>query len=199
MKIKAIITDVGGVLVRELERSARKTWEDKLQLTHGELTKDVYRTGKASLAVVGKLDYKKIWLDVQKKFDLSDREIKQMEHDFHAGDRLNEPFYAFMDEMHKKYATAILSNAWINARKIYTDVYQLDKIADLMIISAEEGMRKPNKTIYKVALERLGLNPKEVIYIDDRPDNIRTAQALGMHTVLFTHTQETIERIKKLL
>lgn len=199
MKIKAIITDVGGVLVRELDRRARKTWEDKLQLTHGELTKDVYRTGKASLAVVGKLDYKKIWLDVQKKFDLSDREIKQMEHDFHAGDRLNEPFYAFMDEMHKKYATAILSNAWINARKIYNDVYHLNKIADLMIISAEEGMRKPNKTIYKVALERLGLNPKEVIYIDDRPDNIRTAQALGMHGVLFTHTKEAIEKIKSLL
>jgi epoxide hydrolase-like predicted phosphatase len=199
MKINAIIVDVGGVLVRELDRSARKIWETKLHLSHHELTREVYRTGIANLATVGKADYKMIWLDVKKKFNLTDKEAKQIEHDFHAGDRLNTEFYAFMQELHKDYKTAIISNAWLNAREIYTEVYHLDKIVDQMVISAEEGMRKPNKTIFKTTLNRLGVKAEEAIYIDDRPDNIRAASALGMNTALFTHTQETIERIKSLL
>jgi epoxide hydrolase-like predicted phosphatase len=199
LKIKGIIVDVGGVLVRELDISSRKTWETKLHITQGQLSKEVHRTGKASLATIGKVKPEKIWLDIKNKFHLTEKEINQLERDFHAGDKLNTEFYSFIQDVHKHYKTALLSNAWLDSREIYTKKYHLDKIVDQMIISAEEGIRKPNKKIFKLALDRLGANAKEVIYVDDHAGNINTASALGMNTVLFTHTKETIEKIKSLL
>src|SRR6266567_85141 len=166
MKIKAIITDVGGVLIRELDQDARAFWEDKLHLTRQQLITEVYRTGVAKRATIGKAPYEKIWQDVQNKFNLTDNEVMQMEQDFHAGDRLNTQFYSFMQDMHTQYQTAILSNSWLNSREIYIQKYHLDKIVDQMIISAEEGMRKPNKTIFRVALQRLDVLPDEAIYVD---------------------------------
>ena len=199
MKIKAIITDVGGVLVRELNQDSRVFWENKLHLTREQLITEVYRTGVAKLATIGKADYETIWQAVQSKFSLTETEVKQMEQDFHAGDQLNAKFYSFMHVVHKQYQTALLSNTWLNARQIYTEKYHLDAIVDEMIISAEEGIRKPNKKIFRIAMERLHVRPDETIYIDDRADNIKTAKALGMHTVQFAHTQDAIDRIQKLL
>ena len=199
MKIKGIIVDVGGVLVREVDKSARKPWQTKLHLTHRELTREVYRTGKGSLATIGKVNPEEIWLDIKKKFNLTEKEITELKEDFFAGNQLNQEFYSFIQELHNQYKTAILSNAWPGFRETYTHKYHLDKIVDQMILSDEVGMRKPNKTIFRLALQRINLKAEEVIYIDDRPDNIRTAQDLGMHVVLFVHTKMTIEKIKRLL
>ncbi len=199
MKVKAIIIDVGGVLIREMDKSARVFWLGRLRLTKRQLTHEVYRTGSAKLATVGQIEYKTTWSDLGKKFKLTQGEVDQLQEDFHAGDRLNTELYAFIQQMHKKYKVAILSNAWSDSRGVYIEKYHLDKIVDMMIISAEEGMRKPNKGIFRVALQRLEVSPEEVVYIDDRPDNIRTAKALGMKTVLFRHTKEAIEQIESLL
>lgn len=199
MKIKAIIVDVGGVLVREINKSARKTWATKLNLTQRQLTKEVFRTGKAKLATVGKIGLEEIWLDIKNKFGLTEEEITNFKQDFHAGDKLNNEFYAFMQGLNQQYKVAILSNTWLDSRKIYTEIYHLDKIVDLMIISAEEGMRKPNKNIFNITLNRLGVHADEAIYVDDRADNIKTANELGMKTVLFEETEAAIEKIKSFL
>lgn len=53
------------------------------------------------------------------------------------------------------------------------------------IISAREGMVKPDEDIFCLLLERFGLKPEECLFIDDLPDNIRTAAGMGFHTVLF--------------
>ncbi len=52
-------------------------------------------------------------------------------------------------------------------------------------LSYELGCRKPGERIYRLTLEGLGLPAEQVVFIDDRPENIRGARAVGMHGVLF--------------
>ena len=54
-----------------------------------------------------------------------------------------------------------------------------------MIVSAEEQVTKPDRRIYEIALERTGLAPRDLLFIDDSPANIAAADALGFHTHLF--------------
>jgi len=55
------------------------------------------------------------------------------------------------------------------------------------VISAEEKVIKPDLRIYKIALERMGNpDPSEVLFIDDRQDNVDAAIAAGMKGVRFT-------------
>ncbi|MCY4323622.1 MAG: HAD-IA family hydrolase [Gammaproteobacteria bacterium] len=54
---------------------------------------------------------------------------------------------------------------------------------DLVVESSVEGIRKPNPEIYRRACERLGIAPRDAIYLDDLGINCKPARALGMHTI----------------
>ena len=57
-----------------------------------------------------------------------------------------------------------------------------------VIISGVEKLIKPDPAIYTLTLERMGSpHPSEVFFIDDRDDNIRAAQGMGMQGHVFTN------------
>jgi 2-haloacid dehalogenase len=63
---------------------------------------------------------------------------------------------------------------------------------DDIVVSGEERLIKPGREIYELALKRFGLAGEEAIFIDDREDNVRGAEAVGMRGHLFTGA-ETLE------
>ena len=54
------------------------------------------------------------------------------------------------------------------------------KVFDLVVMSNEVGMAKPDDAIYLLTLELLGLSPEQAIFIDDLSVNVEAARALGM-------------------
>jgi 2-haloacid dehalogenase len=54
-----------------------------------------------------------------------------------------------------------------------------------IVLSGEEKVRKPDPKIYQILLERYRLFPEECVFIDDRQENLDTAQCLGIETILF--------------
>lgn len=83
------------------------------------------------------------------------------------------------------FRTGLLSNSWGvrdgYPRHLFGDLF------DDVVISGEVGMRKPEERIFNLAVDRLGLSPRECVFIDDIEGNIVAAQALGFVTV---HHQE---------
>lgn len=63
------------------------------------------------------------------------------------------------------------------------------------VFSFREKCIKPDKTIYMRLLERYNICPKEAIFFDDREENIRAAEEVGIHGIIFT--QETVDKILK--
>jgi 2-haloacid dehalogenase len=57
---------------------------------------------------------------------------------------------------------------------------------DGIVVSGQEKLVKPDPQIYRVLVERHGLRPEEIVYIDDNPRNAAAATALGMHGIHFT-------------
>ena len=91
--------------------------------------------------------------------------------------------------------TALLSNSWGNPYPRE----QLDALFDLVVISAEVGMRKPNPDIFAHTLELLGMQPGRVVFIDDAEPNTETAARLGLHTVLHTDPGSTRQKLARLV
>ena len=54
-----------------------------------------------------------------------------------------------------------------------------------VVVSAEEGVIKPERRIYEIVLQRTGLAAADLLFVDDNADNIAAAEALGFHTHLF--------------
>lgn len=57
--------------------------------------------------------------------------------------------------------------------------------ADAMVISGEEGLYKPQRAIYDLLRERIGLPAEELLFIDDVEDNCEGARAAGWQAVRF--------------
>jgi putative hydrolase of the HAD superfamily len=52
--------------------------------------------------------------------------------------------------------------------------------------SCELHIAKPDPAIYLHTCQGLGTTPADTLFVDDKPENIRAAEALGLHGILFT-------------
>jgi putative hydrolase of the HAD superfamily len=57
---------------------------------------------------------------------------------------------------------------------------------DTVVESVVEGTRKPERRIYEICLERLGVSPEACIMLDDLGPNLKPAREMGMQTVKVT-------------
>ncbi len=189
--IKAVIFDVGGVLVRTFDHSGRHAWESRLGLATGELEAIVLNSAMGHRAQRGEISDAELWRWVQSRFNLGD-ELPAFRHDFWKGDAVDEQLARLIRGLRKRYQTAIISNANDTLMDTLAQYDLLDEF-DLVVGSAYEGIMKPDPAIFRRALEKLGRFPEETVFIDDAPKNIDAARSLGMAAVLFT-PQTDIEK-----
>lgn len=69
------------------------------------------------------------------------------------------------------------------------------------VVSCDEGVVKPEPEIYRILLDRYGLEPAETLFVDDRPANIAAAAELGISGQLFDHSAPavTCDTLRRLL
>ncbi len=77
--------------------------------------------------------------------------------------------------------TGLLTNNVLEAREFWRPLLPLDELFDDVVDSCEVGVRKPDAAIYRLALERLGVNdPTSAVFLDDWPGNVAAARRIGM-------------------
>jgi putative hydrolase of the HAD superfamily len=79
------------------------------------------------------------------------------------------------------------------------DNRQFDEMCDLIIYSHEEGIRKPERRIFELTCARLGLQPGEILFLDDVEENVAAAREFRMQAVLFQNTTQAITDVETLL
>lgn len=80
--------------------------------------------------------------------------------------------------------TALLSNAPIEIARAVEHLPWLGGVAP-RLFSCDLGTAKPDRPAFVAALEAIGADPGEVVFVDDRADNVAAAAALGIATTLF--------------
>lgn len=91
--------------------------------------------------------------------------------------------------------TALLSNSWGNDYP--RDGW--DELFDVVVISGEVGMRKPEARIYELTAQRLGVAASDCVFVDDLAANVHGAAAVGMAGVVHTTYDETVRELEVLL
>ncbi len=179
-QIKAIIFDVGGVLLVTHTQRYRRQWEKELGLQSGELEYLVFSSPEGLQAQAGIVSEERHWVWVGEQFGLDAEKTAQLQQDFFKGERLNQPLIDLIGTLGAHYQIAIISNAFTNLRQVLHTEYPISHLFDLIVASGEEGIIKPDAGIYQRTLTRLNVKPEEAIFIDDVQPNIAAAQALGL-------------------
>src|ERR1017187_7820363 len=81
------------------------------------------------------------------------------------------------------YRTALLTNISREGEAIFTKLFPVDELFDVVVDSSKVGMRKPDPAIYPLTCSRLGVAPERCLFIDDLLCNVEAAEALGMVTI----------------
>ena len=103
---------------------------------------------------------------------------------WHSEDeRLYSDAAGCLEALHRKYKIGIIANQEPGtARRL--EQHGIAQYIDLVVVSAEEGVAKPDRRIFQIALDRAGCRPEDAVMIGDRIDNdIVPAKSLGMRTI----------------
>ncbi|MCL4870995.1 MAG: HAD family phosphatase [Anaerolineae bacterium] len=178
--IKAVIFDVGGVLVRTMDRRGRNALEGRLGLRPGESEQLVFSSEMGQKAQRGEISTAQLWQWLGEHLRLDAAATQDFQRLFWSGDEMDEQLIEWIRGLRPRYQTAIISNAFDNLTHTLTHIYPMADAFDLIVGSAYEKVMKPNPIIFQRTLERLGRLPEETIFIDDFQNNIVGAQAVGM-------------------
>jgi putative hydrolase of the HAD superfamily len=112
-----------------------------------------------------------------------------------AGLRRDEDTVRLIEELRAaEVPVALVSNAF--GRDCYAG-FDLDALVDVVVISSEVGIRKPSRRIYAIACQRLGVDPRQAIMVDDLQQNLDGAARLGIAGVLHTDAADTRKQLNE--
>jgi putative hydrolase of the HAD superfamily len=94
--------------------------------------------------------------------------------------------------------TALLSNSWGTSGFAYPRDL-IAELFDVVVISAEVGMRKPEEGIFRHTAALLGLEPQECVFIDDVEANVTAAQAVGLAALHHRESAATLAQLADLI
>lgn len=112
MTIKAVIFDLGGVLVRTEFPEVRQRLEKKLGFAPGTVDRAVWGGEDWELAQIGRISYEEYWRRVGTALGFSTpQEITDFRREYFSGDRLDQELVSLIKELRPRYRVGLLSNA----------------------------------------------------------------------------------------
>ncbi len=198
MTLKAVIFDLGGVLIRTEDPRPRAEFAAQWGVTPEELEYLVLEGPKGTEAQMGYLHPRDLWLYVASELGIPNPDPEAMERAFWGGDRFDMTLVELIKHLRQRYKVGLLSNAWITLREWIEQHTPLAGLFHAIVISAEVHLMKPDPRIYARMLGELGVLPHEAVFIDDRPENVEGARRVGLHAFQFTSTPEVFRNLRAL-
>lgn len=182
---RALISDWGGVLMRTVDIRPRMRWERRLALPFGGLSHLFFSSPAWGRAMREPTAVDDVWTKVVGYLNLPAEDFDALAEDFWAGDRLDEDLIAMIRDLREKgFRTALLSNHAIELPDLLADL-DVEDAFDVRVVSALEGVAKPDPAIFHRTLERLGVAPEDAVFIDDWHGHVEAARGVGLEAIHF--------------
>jgi epoxide hydrolase-like predicted phosphatase len=198
MAFKAVFFDLGGVIVRTEYQAPRQHLAERLGMEYEDLTRAVFDSETARKASVGAISEDEHWAAVTRRLGRPPADLEHLRTEFFGGDIVDLALVDFIRSLRPRFKTGLISNAWGGLRP-YILGQKFDDAFDIMLISAEVGMVKPEAAIFQLALEQTQVSANEAIFVDDMPENVESAREVGMSGILFQDRETTITQLNSLL
>ena len=194
--IKAIIFDYDGI-IRHMNIGRARKASKKMGFDFDELMKMVWSNEASQELIRGMIDRDTWWRRVS-----LNKALKNVPQSFIWDAIFTEPFIdgdvlSYIDSLYERYSTAILSNADKRSKDMFVKEIGSTRFHQIMA-SSDFGSLKPAEEVFTAALSKLGVEPSECIFFDDKEKNAAGARKVGIHGFLFENLAQmkrTIEEV----
>jgi putative hydrolase of the HAD superfamily len=202
--VKAVITDFGGVLTTPLMGFFARFQDDA--------GIPIEALGKAMVRIAQEQGFHPLFelekgeLSEQRFVELLDGAVSaEVGHEVHLHGladaywrdlTTNDQMVAYLRGLHARgYRLALLTNNVREWEPRWRPMVPVDELFEVVVDSAFVGMRKPEREIYELTLERLELPAAACLFVDDIEINCTAASEVGMRAVWFRDTDQAIAEI----
>jgi len=197
-KIDAVIFDFGNVLTFPNDHSGILSLIREIPLEEG-LFLSIYRKNRPPFDR-GTISIEEYWDNVFKELSVKNPEkiIPQfIQKDTDDWTRINESVLKWQSVLREQgYTTAVLSNLPEYYGMHFRQNFPWLKKFHEIIFSCDVDSIKPEPEIYKVCIDRLGIEPSRGLFLDDMKENVIAAREAGLHAEVFEYTENCTEFIK---
>lgn len=184
--LKALFTDLDGVIrLWDGQHTARS--EKEAGLPAGSFWKVAFAPDLLQRAVTGKMTNEQWRAEGKRRLK---RLYPQADIDFMmeawaaAPATVDDEVLHLIRNCRRHVRVGLITNA-TSTLSSELEQMQLRDEFDFIFNTSELGVAKPDPRVFHIALERVGVEPEESFFVDDRPDNVAAAVNLGMHGHVF--------------
>lgn len=182
MKIKMIAFDLFGVVITESHMVSNTLMPLMPKGSQKAVVKAYYNQYTR-----GEMTESQFWQAI------GEAENTTLQQDFLNAFILDPDLESVIKNLSQYYQLAILSNLAKEWSEVLIDKFQFENNFSPIIISGVVGCEKPNKKIYEILVQQSQLQAQEIAFIDDRLENLATANKLGMTTIHYQRENDLFE------
>ena len=117
----------------------------------------------------------------------------------HGGESRDVQVFELVKSLRPQYKTALLSNIGKGSLARRFSDEELEELFDVVVTSWHLGTVKPDPVIYKHTAERLGVEPEECVFLDDREGYCDAARDVGMQAIWFQGYEQAKPELDNIL
>jgi putative hydrolase of the HAD superfamily len=201
--IRAVISDFGGVLTNPLWE-AFAAWNERVGADPGVLGAALQKAGEARGELPlyalerGEMTEEEFIASVQAQLP-PEIHLDGFSDIYFAHLHPNEPMIDLMRDLRGRgFRMAMLTNNVREWEPLWRAKLPVDEIFEVVVDSAFVGMRKPEREIYELTLERLGdVDAEQCVFVDDLDVNCAMATDLGMTAVHYVSPEQAIAEVER--
>lgn len=197
MKYAAIGFDWGGVLNGQPGKVLNQQICEFLGVSSEQLLRTYFKYYKKVNR--GQMTWDEIWTAVSTDLGHPEkaRQVVKMSYEAHE-DNLNPKMLDLVANLKNQgYKVGLLSNNSQDKADLMREK-GLDKLFDVMDVSVETGLVKPEPAAFRHLADGLGVKLEELIYIDDSPNSLSTAEICGYTPILFESYEQLVTELQRL-
>jgi putative hydrolase of the HAD superfamily len=191
--IRAIVFDLGGVLFSEGKAVAI----EKLATVHGydrKLVGAILSSPKSIQLRKGLVSDEEFWLWAQQQLP-SNYDSRLIQREWYDGYLLDKDIYDLIASLQKKFSLIAFSGNIKSRVAFLEEKYRFRRLFNIEVYSFDFHMTKPEGEFVRFMIERSGVRPEEIVYIDDNDSYTTPARDLGVNVVIYQRGE--IERLRQ--
>jgi len=195
--IKLIIFDLGGVLVTKNVEKIGKKMAQYLNIT--PLKYDtLYSTYKEKITE-GRMNLFDFYLKLLNGIvnDANNAVAKHVEFHYNCLIKQDSRIIHLIKILKKNYKVFCLTNTQLEISED-TKKFGIYDYFDEAFISVEMGMYKPQLEIYESIIAFTRFLPEEIVFIDDKAENVKAARNIGMNGICYRSYNQLLKELEKI-
>jgi epoxide hydrolase-like predicted phosphatase len=109
----------------------------------------------------------------------------------------NKELIILIKKLKKSYKIILFSNFIGDFLRKLIETHEINNLFDEVIISSDHGKKKPDHNFFEILVKISGVKKNEIIFTDDKNENVESSNKFGIKAFLFTDTKSFIRDLRK--